>query len=198
MIVNHCLLDAKGLTGSVTVPDGVQRICGGAFLENEGLTDIVVPASVEYIGTGAFYACEELHSLAVLNPACSFAEPTTEDGDLITVTVVPKDYSGMLRGAPDSSVQTYAEKYQLKFDAADRGDTDSDGFVTIADAQLVLREYTNGVAGKPSAFTAEQKQHSDVNGDGAVTVEDAQLILKYYVNNTVAGNTVLWKELLGK
>ena len=198
VIVNHCLLDAKGLTGSVTVPDGIKRICGGAFLENEGLTDVVVPASVEYIGTGAFYGCEELHSLTVLNPECVFSEPTEEDGSFADITVVPKDYSGMLRGAADSAVKNYAEKYQLKFDEADCGDTDGDCFVTIADAQLVLREYTNSVAGNPSKFTAEQKQHSDVNGDSAVTVEDAQLILKYYVNNTVAGNTVLWKELLGK
>lgn len=38
----------------VIVADGVKKIGGGAFYDCEGLTDLIVPASVEEVGVGAF------------------------------------------------------------------------------------------------------------------------------------------------
>ena len=74
-----------------------------------------------------------------------------------------------------------------------------DGLVSVEDAQLTLKAYTEvHVAGLESKLTAQQKKAADVNGDGDVTVEDAQLILKYYTANTVAGKDTTWEELLKK
>ena len=73
-----------------------------------------------------------------------------------------------------------------------------DGEVSVDDAQLTLKAYTERIAGNDMKLTAEQIKAADVNGDGEVSVDDAQNILIYYVNNTVAGKILTWDELLGK
>ena len=73
-----------------------------------------------------------------------------------------------------------------------------DGEVSVDDAQLTLKAYTERIAGNDMKLTAEQIKASDVNGDGEISVDDAQNILIYYVNNTVAGKVLTWDELLGK
>ena len=196
VVVNEHLIDAVGLTGTAVIPDSVRRICGAAFSENEGLTDIIVPSSVESIGPGAFYNCTDLHSVTVLNPDCFLSDPDSDEDNAFDVCIYPEKYSGMLRGAEASTLKQYAEKYNIKFDPASQGDADGDYTVSITDAQLVLREYTNSVAGNPGTFTDAQKQAADVNHDGDVSVDDAQLILKYYVNNSVAGNVITWQEMV--
>ena len=79
-----------------------------------------------------------------------------------------------------------------------RGDVTGDGEVSVDDAQLTLKAYTERIAGNDMKLTAEQIKAADVNGDGEVSVDDAQNILIYYVNNTVAGKILTWDELLGK
>ena len=195
VICNGCLLDAAGINGSAVVPDSVKHICGGAFLECENVTDILVPAATESIGAGAFFACMNLRTLTVLNPACEIYDPDTDPDGRYEVCIYPEIFAGLLRGYDQSTLQQYAERHEIRFDPAERGDADGDLQVSIADAQTVLKEYTNSVAGKPASLSDAQRKAADVNGDSAVTVEDAQLILKYYVSNTVAGSTVSWKEL---
>ena len=196
VIINQNLIDIAGVSGTVVIPDGVTRICGSVFLESEGVTDIIVPPAVEYIGPGAFFNCTDLNSITVMNPECYLSDPESDENNIYDVCIYNDKYQGMLRGTENSTVKQYAEKYEIKFDLASRGDADSDYAVSITDAQLVLREYTNSVAGNPGTFTDAQKQAADVNGDGDVSVDDAQLILKYYVNNSVAGNVVTWQELI--
>ena len=76
------------------------------------------------------------------------------------------------------------------------GDADGDGTVTAADAQLVLQDYAERVAGNPALLSARYAAAADVNGDGAVSVEDAQLIQRYYVLNAVSGIPTAWDTLL--
>lgn len=75
------------------------------------------------------------------------------------------------------------------------GDTDGDSDVSVIDAQLALKAYTEGISGKPNGLTQAQVQSTDIDRDGKVSVEDVQLILKYYTENTVAGKTVTWAAL---
>lgn len=75
------------------------------------------------------------------------------------------------------------------------GDTDGDSDVSVIDAQLALKAYTERISGKDAGLTRAQIQASDIDRDGAVSVEDVQLILKYYTENTVAGKTVTWAAL---
>ena len=76
-----------------------------------------------------------------------------------------------------------------------KGDTDGDGAVTAADAQIVLRDYAERIAGNPPLLGARREQAAEVSGDGIISVEDAQLILRYYVANTVSGQALTWEDL---
>ena len=78
----------------------------------------------------------------------------------------------------------------------ERGDISGDGVISVEDAQLTLKAYTEGVAGLESKLNPAQKKASDINGDGNVTVEDAQLILKYYTGKYVAGKDITWVDIL--
>ena len=50
-----------GLTGPLTIPDGVKGIGTGAFLSCLGLTGtLTIPKSVKKIGDRAFYHCRDL------------------------------------------------------------------------------------------------------------------------------------------
>ena len=59
------------------------------------------------------------------------------------------------------------------FAASKKGDVNSDGRITAADARLVLR-----YAAKIENFSDEQKKNADVNGDNKVTAADARKILR--------------------
>jgi len=48
------------LMTSMTIPDGVLSIAGGAFDGCSGLTSVTIPASVREIGTNAFHGCPNL------------------------------------------------------------------------------------------------------------------------------------------
>lgn len=47
---------------SVTVPDSVASIGGGAFGECTSLTSITIPDSVTFVGHGAFYDCTSINA----------------------------------------------------------------------------------------------------------------------------------------
>ena len=79
-----------------------------------------------------------------------------------------------------------------------KGDLNSDGAVSVEDAQLALIAYVQTMAGLESGLTEQQIKAADINEDNTVSVEDAQLILIYYVSNTISGQNVTWDELLGK
>ena len=79
-----------------------------------------------------------------------------------------------------------------------RGDVNGDDTVSVDDAQLTLKAYTNRIAGNDMKLTAEQIKAADVDGNGEISVEDAQWLLKYYTEKNVAGKAVTWDEILGK
>ena len=76
------------------------------------------------------------------------------------------------------------------------GDTNLNNEISVDDAQLTLKAYTERIAGNGLNLTTEQIIAADINGDGEISVDDAQNILIYYVNNTVSGKILTWDELL--
>lgn len=106
----------------------------------------------------------------------------------------PADHALALRVLKSKTV---SEQYVLAdYDCETAlGDTDGDNEISVIDAQLALKAYTEGVSGKPNGLTQAQVQATDIDRDGKVSVEDVQLILKYYTENTVAGKTVTWAQL---
>ena len=49
-----------------------------------------------------------------------------------------------------------------------RGDVTGDGEVSVDDAQITLKAYTNRIAGNEMGLTAGQIKAADINGDGEV------------------------------
>ncbi len=78
------------------------------------------------------------------------------------------------------------------------GDINNDGKVSVEDAQLALKAYTNRIAGKGTGLTEEQVKAANVNGDEELSVDDAQNILKYYTQKYVAGRNITWDDIFGK
>ncbi len=54
-----------GISGDVTIPDGVTRIGKGAFQDYGGLTSVTIPNSVKVIEAGAFVRCAGLTSVTI-------------------------------------------------------------------------------------------------------------------------------------
>lgn len=54
------LWDGRELSGSVTLPEEIRIVAGGAFYGNEKITEIVLPKQVCWIGPAAFKGCERL------------------------------------------------------------------------------------------------------------------------------------------
>ena len=97
----------------------------------------------------------------------------------------------------DREIDSYFNNHRIscRTEVILRGDPSRDGDVSVEDAQMTLRAYTQSVAGLDNGLNPVQKTAADVNGDGAVSVEDAQYILKYYTSN-IAGLNPKWSEIL--
>lgn len=78
------------------------------------------------------------------------------------------------------------------------GDVTGDGEVSVDDAQLTLKAYTERIAGNDMKLTDEQIKAADVDGNGEISVEDAQWLLKYYTEKYVAGKDITWDDIFGK
>lgn len=185
---------------TVSIADGVTGIGAAAFALNCRIEEMTLPESVKRIGLYAFELMGDLKTLTILNPDCDIPD------DEYTICSAIKNnkgvFDGTIRGYAGSTAEKYAEKFGCKFEAiapaaeAVTGDTDSDGAVSSADAQLALQAYTAAFSGMDSGLTEAQLKAADVNGDNEVSVEDAQLILLYYTENYVAMNKVTWQELM--
>ena len=69
VILDTCLIDAAQCSGDVVIPDGVTKICGGAFYTGSDtesqITSLTIPASVAKIDLSVLSDCENLQSISV-------------------------------------------------------------------------------------------------------------------------------------
>ena len=70
-------------------------------------------------------------------------------------------------------------------------------YISVADAELILKDYVTALSGKPSIFYNDQKSLADVDENGTVDLFDAQYVLIYCTENTAKKN-ITWAELIGK
>ena len=94
---------------------------------------------------------------------------------------------GMLT-APVSAAETYQ-----------KGDVNMDGVVDIADAQLVLQEYTFAIVGVDYGLTSEQLELASITGSTTklfnseqaipIGVSDANVIFMYYIDKQVVDSS---------
>ena len=59
------VIDGSACTGSVTIPEGIERISPDAFSDNDNITDVSFPNTLVYMGDGAFMDCDGLKSLTI-------------------------------------------------------------------------------------------------------------------------------------
>ena len=67
-IVSGILIDGSGLSGDVTIPEGVAGIADYAFAGNERLRSLHFPVSLKRIGSSSFAGCRPLKSVHVSAP----------------------------------------------------------------------------------------------------------------------------------
>lgn len=65
LIINSRLILWDTAEGDVVIPDGVTRICGGAFFNCSKMTSVAIPESVKGIGGSAFQDCSLLKRLTI-------------------------------------------------------------------------------------------------------------------------------------
>lgn len=161
------------------------------------------------IGKKAFYNCPNLKKVTILEAVDHIGEyafgyidhDMTED---YPYPIQVNDFT--IHGYIGTEAERYARENNLKFFAMKTtergvrgrtdvilentddilytpGDINSDGSVTVEDAQLALREYVDnmskGIEGRATVAT-------DVNADNRYDISDVQYILKYYTYNSVA------------
>lgn len=74
---------------SVTVPSGVKRICGRAFLNCASLSSVSLPASLKYINYATFEGCTSLTSVTLPSSLLSLGEGAFRRSH-ITKIVIPR------------------------------------------------------------------------------------------------------------
>ncbi len=186
--------------------EGVTSIESDAALNSYSLSEIVLPKSVTsigehglgftyyypnytridltisgYTGTAAevyanqygfdFYAIDGSNTTTTTTAATTTATTATTTTTPTTTTTT----------SPDSGILL--------------GDVSNDGTVSIDDAQLVLLEYVNLMAGLERTLSDRQTLAADVNGDHTISVNDAQYILSYYTEQ-LAGKTPSWDDII--
>lgn len=52
---------------TIEIKEGTEKICGGAFVNCIGLTNVKLPSSLNYIGDGSFYGCSGLKAISIPN-----------------------------------------------------------------------------------------------------------------------------------
>ena len=196
VVVNGILIDAQTAKGEVTVPEGVTEINPWSVMNNNTITKLTLPKSLEKLDS--LYELSELTEVVFLNPNCEIPEEAATVCNGHEEDMTPY-FNGTIRGYTGSTAETFAKKNGYKFEslepAALKGDVDGNGAIELDDAQLALAAYTNQLAHKPSGLTAAQEQTADVSGDGEVTVDDAQAILQYYTE-TLAHKNPTWDKIL--
>ena len=84
-------MDCTSLT-SVTIPDSITSIWGGAFHGCTSLASVAIPSSVTYIGPDTFYGCTSLTDVYYGGSEAQWEEITIEyDNDELLSAVIHYD-----------------------------------------------------------------------------------------------------------
>lgn len=151
VVLGTTLVKYKGSSESVSVPNVITAISGGAFtdddLSNAIAYKVKVPVSVEVFGEDCFFL---YNSATAVYPQIIVYE--------------------------NSAAQDYCDENGIDYTlSALPGDADADGRVTASDARYVLR--VSAKLEKPLS-DSEIREVADVSGDNKIAANDARLILR--------------------
>lgn len=174
----------------IIVEEGVTRIGSSFFAGRFNLEEVQISDTVTSIGKYAFKECG-LKEIYIPKSVKSIeADAFIKNEDLV------------IKGYTNSAAQTYANKYNLKFEALDAGtiilgDIDDNGIIDASDASFVLGVYAAIQAGKEVNLTDEQLEAADVDGNDVINASDSSTILGYY-SYTQTGNNIGFPDFISR
>ncbi|MCM1358291.1 MAG: dockerin type I domain-containing protein, partial [Prevotella sp.] len=155
------------------------------------------PESVTSIGKWAFFECEKLNEITILNPYCEIydSSETICNEDYYNYGSYNQYFTGTIYGYENSTAQVYAEKYGKNFESlgqapekiTELGDINGDSLINAVDSTIVLVEYAELSTSNTSTLTETQKKSADVNNDDSVNAVDATIISQYYAHISTGG-----------
>ena len=168
------------------------RIIGpGAFRNCTGLHSVVLNAALSEIGDEAFAGCTGVGEFQVFSVFPSFGKNVLPDSPELTLYAY--EGTSTMKYGEEAGVQilSLGEIYRAK-----PGDANGDNALSVEDAQLVLKVYTERLAGRAYSLPDALETAADVDEDGELTVKDAQYILRFYTEDVVARRNVSWQDIL--
>jgi hypothetical protein len=148
---------------SINIPNTVKRIDTMAFCYS-GLTNIVIPKSVETIGNGVFALCPYLKSAVFLNDTLEICAGNIVDGgDLIWEFSVPEGYDKTVIYANDAVKSAIIEQ-QKKED----GYASDASCIASADTTYSQREATTDPV---SIDSAKEEEVKEAIADAGISVD---------------------------
>ena len=106
----------------------------------------------------------------VLMPVTGYVRNADGSGKAITLSA-PADKNSV-------PIALFTFEYAKTEPDVKYGDVDGDGYVKVADAQLICQFILHNIT-----LTEAQQKAADVSGDGNITVADAQIICQYILHN---------------
>ena len=91
LIRNDTIIDCRPKVVSVTIPNDVTTIGGGAFEDCSSLTSITIPNSVTSIGYWAFSCCSSLTSITIPSSVMSIGDRAFEGCSSLCSITIPKN-----------------------------------------------------------------------------------------------------------
>ena len=204
VIVNGAVIDGRTCKGAVTIPSDVKYVAASAFSENNDLTSVVFPASIDHIEDNMFGYCENLTSVE-LKGSTSLAygvfascnklkelklsgklksingQALTDNTSTATITFYGTEESwNAVERDPDDA---FLNRANMVFDPTGGdpeeviGDINGDGTCDKADAALLL----NWLIAKPDTTLANWKA-GDLNDDGKLNAVDLTLLKSNILN----------------
>ena len=191
----------------ITISNTVETIGKYAFRGCGSLTDVVLPNSVTTIGAWAFYGCSQLLNVTIgsgvtaIDTHIFYNCTRVESVTCLALTPPSVDY-----GLFDDSSMYYHAKLHVLPDAVEAyesaeiwkyffqilgdvvvpipGDVNSDGEVTIADANNVVVIIVNGGNGGHTRVPTGNGviDLADANSDGEINIADVNAILDTILN----------------
>ena len=159
-------------------PDFHKNRGGAAYLSTAEIGDLSMDGKVSIYDVALFFSYLENHTalndnqkyVADLNMDGSV---TWEDAYLLACNYTDTYNSG--KTLFEAMIENHFYKSGIKI-----GDVNSDGFVNMSDASMVLSMYADASTGSGAAVDIIKRAKADINRDGAIDASDASMIMAYY------------------
>lgn len=169
----------------------LQYVGAGAFRNCKSMVNVVLSEAVTEIGDEAFAGCTSINTFEVYSVLALFGKNVLPDSPELTLYAY--EGTSTMKYGEEAGVQilSLGEIYCAK-----PGDANGDTALSVEDAQLVLKVYTERFAGRAYSLPDALETAADVDEDGELTVKDAQYILRFYTETVVARKNIGWQDIL--